>query len=185
MQAGGAVSARGRIVCAVAASVAVAVAAAGPAAAAPKKAPPSDRMTASVGASVSLAGSTATVEAELLDSFASAASASSCREATWEVYGKNLLGWKLWSYYRWIRWCWSGGLLTSVSRNRWGQTHMVGWAWKGHLGQTASGGVGKSSYRTWTQGHFCLVEYFSCIQNVYPWMDVTVNAGGGWSWRYG
>jgi hypothetical protein len=140
------------------------------------------------------AKATATVKAERLNVRAvsrqtagatRAYTTASCREATWRVSGHNLLGWRLWSYVRWVRWCWSGSTLTSVSTRAWGEVHMVGWAFRGTISSWSAGGAGRGSYRVWSQGHFCLVEYFSCIQNVYPWIDVTVLPGGGWRWSWG
>lgn len=114
-----------------------------------------------------------------------AAAAVSCKWAQVERYGKNLLGMKLWSYFQKIDWCYNGSTITSRTRTRWGETHFPGWSWKGHIGSSTSGGVGSTFYRAWTQGHFCLVEYFSCVQNAYPWIDMTVRGNGTWSYTAG
>ena len=75
--------------------------------------------------------------------------------------------------------------ITSVTRIRWGETSFPGWAFKGHTSSTTSGGVGKTTYRARTHGHFCLAEYFSCVQNKYPWIDMTVNRNGSYSYSAG
>ena len=111
--------------------------------------------------------------------------AESCREGTWRVTAHNIFGWRIFSYVRWVRWCWSGSLLTSVSTRAWGEVFLPGWSFRGTIGSWTSGGPGRTSYRVWSQGHFCLVEYFSCIANSYPWIDVTVYPGGGWRWSWG
>ena len=112
-------------------------------------------------------------------------SGSGCREQQFRVSGHNIFGWKLWTYVRWVYWCWNGSYLTYVASRAWGETHMVGWAYKGTIDSWSIGGKNYTYYRVWSQGHFCLVEYFSCIQNKYPWIDVTVYPGGGWRWSYG
>lgn len=109
----------------------------------------------------------------------------SCREGTWRVNWYNAFGWRIWSYVRWVRWCWNGSLLTSVSTRAWGEVFFPGWAFKGTKETWTSGGPGRSSYRVWSQGHFCFAEYFACVSNMYPWIDVTVYPGGGWRWSWG
>lgn len=111
--------------------------------------------------------------------------AESCREGTWRVNWYNVFGWRIWSYVRWVRWCWSGSLLTSVSTRAWGEVFFPGWAFRGTISSWSSGGSGRSSYRVWSQGHFCFAQYFSCVSNMYPWIDVTVYPGGGWRWSWG
>jgi hypothetical protein len=113
------------------------------------------------------------------------AASSGCNERQFRVSGYNILGWRLWSYVRSVYWCWSGSYLTYVSSRAWGEVHIFGWAFKGTIGSWSIGGSRYTYYRVWSQGHFCLVEYFSCIQNVYPWIDVTVYPGGGWRWSRG
>jgi len=110
---------------------------------------------------------------------------AACKWAQVERYGTNIFGMKLWSYFQKIDWCYNGSTITSKTRTRWGETHFPGWSWKGHIGNSTSGGVGSTYFRAWTQGHFCLVEYFSCVQNAYPWIDMTVRGNGTWSWSAG
>lgn len=113
------------------------------------------------------------------------AAAAACKWAQVSRWGNNIFGMRLWTYYQRIEWCYSNGLITSVTRLRWGEVSMPGWSFKGHTSSTTSGGKGSTSYRARTHGHFCLVEYFSCIQNAYPWIDMTVRGNGTWSYTAG
>ena len=113
------------------------------------------------------------------------AKVAACYWAQVRRWGSNLLGMTLWTYYQRIEWCSNATQITSVTRIRWGETSFPGWAFKGHTSSTTSGGVGKTTYRARTHGHFCLAEYFSCVQNKYPWIDMTVNRNGSYSYSAG
>ena len=132
--------------------------------------------------SESLVGDSASLA---VDSGSLQAAAAACWWAQAWRRGSNIFGMTLWTYYQRIEWCASGGKITSVTRIRWGEVSMPGWSFKGHTSSTTSGGKGSYSYRARTHGHFCLVQYFSCIQNAYPWIDMTVRANGTWSWSAG
>lgn len=113
------------------------------------------------------------------------AARAGCWYVTWSRWYNNIFGMRLVTYYQRMDWCGSGGKITSWSRNRYGTASMPGWSFKGNIGSQVTGGRGSSYVRSWTQGHFCLVEYFSCVQNKYPWIDMRVTAGGGVSGDYG
>jgi hypothetical protein len=115
----------------------------------------------------------------------STAALAACWWAQVRRYGKNLLGMTLWSYYQRIEWCSNGSWITSHTRIRWGEVSMPGWSFKGHIGSTTGGGNGSTFYRARTQGHFCLIQYFSCVQNAYPWIDMTVYRNGTYSYSTG
>lgn len=108
-----------------------------------------------------------------------------CDSRKYEVWGENRLGYKLWSYFQTIDWCYDGSKVTSKTRLRWGEVHTLGWKYNGHIGNTESGGVDQSSYRAWTQGSFelCLGGDIGCIQSCYPWIDQTVYGTGSYSGR--
>jgi len=106
--------------------------------------------------------------------------ASGCRELTWRRTAYNFWGATLFSYVRWVRWCWSGSYITYVASRAWGEVSWPGWAFKGTINSWSAGGTWRTYYRVWSQGHFCWVEYFACVMNSYPWIDVTVYPGGGW-----
>jgi hypothetical protein len=111
--------------------------------------------------------------------------ASGCWWAQVWRSGKNLFGSTLWKYFQRIEWCSNGSYITSKTRIRWGETYFPGWSFKGHIGSTTGGGVGYTYYRARTQGHFCLISYFSCVQDAYPWIDMTVYRNGTYSWSTG
>ena len=62
-----------------------------------------------------------------------------------------------------------------------------------HAGDHVWGGAGQSTFRSWTQADFSLylTPNIGCIQNTYPWLDMTAHANGtasgsvGWSGRRG
>ena len=114
-----------------------------------------------------------------------AAALAACYWAQVRRWGKNLLGMTLWTYYQRIEWCANASAITSRTRIRWGEVSMVGWSFKGHIGSTTGGGPGYTYYRARTQGHFCLIQYFSCVQNAYPWIDMTVHRNGTYSYTAG
>ncbi len=105
--------------------------------------------------------------------------AAGCWYVTWSRWYNNIFGMRLVTYYQRMDWCGSSGRITSWSRNRYGTASAPGWAFKGNIGSQVTGGNGSSYVRSWTQGHFCLAEYFSCVQNKYPWIDMRVTPTGG------
>ena len=100
-------------------------------------------------------------------------------------WGENIFGTDLWAYYQRIDWCANSSAITWKSRTRWGETYIPGWSYRGHIGSVQNGGVGSTFYRSWTQGHFCFISYFGCVQDRYPWIDMTVRRFGNWSWDAG
>jgi hypothetical protein len=106
-----------------------------------------------------------------------------CDSRTYEEWGENIFGVKLWSYFQTIDWCYDGSKVTSKTRLRWGEVHTLGWKYNGHIGNTESGGVDQLTYRAWTQGSFdlCLGGDIGCIQSCYPWIDQTVYGTGVYS----
>ena len=111
--------------------------------------------------------------------------AAACRYVTVSRWAENVFGSTLWKYFQRIDWCYNGSSVTSVSRRRWGETYWPGWSFKGHTGNQTSGGVGWTGYQAWTQGHFCLASYFDCVQDRYPWIDITVWRNGTYNYSTG
>lgn len=106
--------------------------------------------------------------------------ASGCWTWKWQRDGRNSLGALLWSYFQQINWCGDGSVITSTpQRTRWGEVYVPFWSW-GHIGNETWGGVNQPSYRAWTQGEFklCLTPNVGCVQNRYPWLDMTAWANG-------
>lgn len=134
--------------------------------------------------------STATVSTEVVDSGSApkldGASPEACRWARIYRYYNNALGQRLFTYYQQVDWCYNGSTITSISRTRWPEVSMLFWEFKGHIGNTTSGGTGSTFYRAWTQGSFALcVPYVLCAQFKYPWLDMTVRGNGTYSYSTG
>jgi hypothetical protein len=114
-----------------------------------------------------------------------AAAAAGCWYSEWSRRFNNVFGMRLATYYLRLDWCSNSTRITSSSHRRWGETSMPGWSFEKHIGRQVTGGNGSTFYRVWSQGHFCLVKYFSCVQNWYPWIEMTATPGGGITGRQG
>lgn len=97
----------------------------------------------------------------------------------WEKAGYSLLGIKLWSYFQEINFGYDGTYIISNSRNRYGEVYAPLWSFIGNTGSYEQGGVGYTSYRSWTQGQFklCAGQY-GCVDEGDPWLDMTVYGNG-------
>jgi hypothetical protein len=112
--------------------------------------------------------------------------AVSCTSRQTSRLGYSRAGIRLWGYFQKIDWCWNGTTITSKSPTKWGEVYTLFWEFKGHKDSSESGGVGSSSYRSWTQGEFALcAPYILCAQYSYPWIEMTVFSGGGSNSRQG
>jgi hypothetical protein len=110
----------------------------------------------------------------------------SCWTWTVGVKGTNIFGSTLWKYFQEIYWCRDGYRVwyPSVIR-RWGETYWPGWSYKGVISRWSYGGGGYTYWTVGSQGHFCLISYFDCVQDKYPWVEQTVRGNGYNTWRYG
>ncbi len=113
-------------------------------------------------------------------------SSITCNSPRVVVSGLNAFGNKLWDYFQQIDRCYDGSVLTEVTRIRGGQVYGAFWQFDGHISDTQSGGVGQSSYRSWTQGRFKLcVTNLGCIEEDDPWIDMIVYGSGNSWYNYG
>lgn len=110
-----------------------------------------------------------------------ALTASGCRTYTLGAQMLNILGNVIWKYTQSIDWCYNGTSITSKSRNDWANVYIFGWTYKGRQSLSESGGVGQSSYHSFAQGWFCMLDVGTCIWNFYPWVDQTVYGNGSYS----
>lgn len=112
--------------------------------------------------------------------------ALSCWTWTVSVRATNIFGSTLWRYFQRIYWCRDGYRVwyPSVQR-RWGEVYWPGWEYKGVIDRWSYGGHGYTYWTVGSQSHFCLIAYFSCVQNRYPWLEQTVRGSGYNTWRYG
>ena len=114
-----------------------------------------------------------------------------CRTARVARYQRSLLGFILFRYWHWKRWCWryprilsiaSGTYLTDVDANMQYRGELPGsdnwyvWCCK-------SGTSGHASRR---QAHLenCIFRY-GCLSNFYPWVKINAHADGSYTWRTG
>lgn len=99
---------------------------------------------------------------------------------------KNGFGANLGCYFNKVDWKYDGSKVTYKFMTRRAEVYYPLWEFRGHIGNTESGGVGSKSYRAYTQGSFafCAV-YVACVQFKYPWVDTTVYGSGTYSLKYG
>jgi hypothetical protein len=102
---------------------------------------------------------------------------------------KSLTGWRrktngmyitLWKYFLRIDWCYDGNRITSLTSRRWAEIYKPFWEFSGHVGWSASGGVGSVQAMRWTQGKFRLCFEW-CAATYLPWVELRVNARGEWA----
>jgi hypothetical protein len=98
---------------------------------------------------------------------------------------RNFLGIVLWKYFQQQGFCYNGSKITSLyDWRRWPEVYSAGWDFKGHIGRSKTGGVGRWHYGTWTQGEFALCAAW-CLGEKHPWVDIDVYGNGGWSHKTG
>lgn len=103
-----------------------------------------------------------------------------CWSWRWERDAYNLFGSKLWAYFQELDWCDDGAMIIGLPQVlNYGSTWFPFWTWV-HAGDHVWGGPGQPSLRSWTQADFslCLSPNIGCIQNSYPWLDMTAHANG-------
>lgn len=100
-----------------------------------------------------------------------------CRAHTAKASGFSLAGRKLWTYFQWVRFCYTGspwieggriGKVTTISRERWGEVYALGWDYD-PMGATLWRSEDGYEARVWSQGKFRLCGPF-CVQTQTPWI---------------
>jgi hypothetical protein len=112
-------------------------------------------------------------------SLTAAAASTSCWY--WNDWRKayGLFGNTLWTFNVEPNWCGNGSWIVNYAyTNTWGDTSTPGWSYKGVISSSNHYGVGWNVFESVRQGSFCLISYFGCVQNSYPYVDVEVGAGG-------
>lgn len=183
---------RGPIV-AVGASLALALAAVLPVAAAPSAASSDVAKLASLTAvhgqlrsvDPGTMASLARANGASVSDIAAIAASSACWSDSGYVQGKNILGWVIFQYNESHDWCGSGGYITYAVPNSWASNTNWGWTYKPPDTKTSTYGMGWNVWKEHYSGHFCYVEYFSCVNNAWPWIEFYVGGGGQqyyWHW---
>lgn len=110
---------------------------------------------------------------------------ASCKTVyAWRGFWLWIIQTYAWKYFLRISWCYNGSKITSLGYTRWGEVYVPTWDFKGHIGFSASGGVGSWSARRWTQGKFQQCAEF-CVQTKTPWVELLVRANGTWAYAAG
>jgi hypothetical protein len=136
-------------------------------------------------APITAAGVQASAKA-LHTSVQAAVAATYCWSWTPWVAGYDLFGIKVWQYNQGLYWCGNGSWITyRAAAHDYPSNTFLGWSFEGNLGYWNIGGTGYNLWEHWNQGHFCLISYFSCVQNSYPWIDSKVYANGYGTARFG
>ncbi|WP_157062875.1 hypothetical protein [Actinopolyspora mortivallis] len=111
------------------------------------------------------------------------AAAGCWSEHTW-YEGQNAYGGAIWRYNQEVGWCGDGMTITATNKiSTWGSTYVPGWNYKGETNRNVSYGVGWNIWEVRTQGQFCLVEYFNCIQQANVSIFQQAQADGGLYWE--
>ena len=93
--------------------------------------------------------------------------------------GKNAFGATLWTFNVEPNWCGNGSWITNYAyTNTWGTTSWIGWEYKGVISSSDRWGMGWNVFESTRQGSFCYINFYGCVQNQYPYVDVEVGAGG-------
>jgi hypothetical protein len=104
------------------------------------------------------------------------ANSTTCWYWNTQVYYKNILGLVILRMHVQPNWCTTGYWLVSpVYTNTWATINVPGWSFS-YTGWHKYG-AGWNLYLVHRDGHFCLVQYFSCVQNKYPWIEDEVGPG--------
>ncbi|HSO10899.1 MAG TPA: hypothetical protein VLT51_00895 [Anaerolineales bacterium] len=106
-----------------------------------------------------------------------ALAAGGCKSLTNGVNIYNGAGALALRYQQKVDWCYDGTKITSVSHVHTPTVYIVTYRYIGLIGHLHSGGVGQTSYRAYSQAHFCM-WVGACVWNVYPWVDQTVRGNG-------
>lgn len=109
-----------------------------------------------------------------------AVAAGGCWVVTWVVFQNNLLGQRIWEYRHKTNWCSADGLTVTATPQvvRWGSVYLAGWSYEIWGAVQKWWGANRTSYRSFSQGHFTgLCSPFGC-ENKYPWIDQTVYPNG-------
>jgi len=91
----------------------------------------------------------------------------------------NIWGATVWQYNVEPNWCGDGTWIRSYAyTNTWASNVALGWSFQRNIQSIDRYGVNWNVFEAIRQGHFCLIAYFSCVQNSYPYVDVEVGGGG-------
>lgn len=113
---------------------------------------------------------------------------AACSSKTASTSMNNALGVKVLTYSQTVNWCYDGKKILSSSYSTLGKVVIpvnlpLTWLYDKSTLIYEFGGKGQSSYKVKTSGHFGLNFMGVVVQDRYPWIDQTVTATGGYSYR--
>lgn len=92
---------------------------------------------------------------------------------------KNVFGATVWQFNVEPHWCGDGSWIRNYAyTNTWGTTSWVGWQYNGVIQSSDHYGVNWNMFESVRQGSFCYINFYGCVQNSYPYVDVQVGPGG-------
>jgi hypothetical protein len=101
------------------------------------------------------------------------------------VQGKNVFGVVCWSYSQSVRRGWNGTIITVADYPViLGKCSWPGWRYEGIYTVSTGGGIGRTQYSCYSQGHFTYGIGGWDIQHCYPWISMTFYGNGQASWSY-
>jgi len=114
-----------------------------------------------------------------------------CRTARVARVHRSLLGFVLFKYWHWKRWCWRYPQILSVQSGTYvtdmdgavyyrGEMSAIDYRYVWCCGRADSGHFSQR------QGHFenCAFRY-GCFSNFYPWVRIRAHGDGSYTWRTG
>jgi hypothetical protein len=114
-----------------------------------------------------------------------------CRTARVARYQRSLLGFILFRYWHWKRWCWRSPHILSVTSGTYLTNVDANILYRGEVARADSWyvwccGTSTSGHASRRQAHLenCVFR-FGCLRSYYPWVKINAHADGSYTWRTG
>ncbi|WP_338825098.1 hypothetical protein [Neomoorella humiferrea] len=99
-----------------------------------------------------------------------------------QVYGYHWSGYKLWAFICRMYWSWDSTKITEVEPTTWGEIYDPTWGYDGVVANQQYF-IDQASFYKWVKGHFYWPLQQIIAGHAYPWLEITVYAGGGYSFN--
>ena len=99
-----------------------------------------------------------------------------------QVYGYHWTGYKLWAFTCRMYWSWDSTKITEVEPTTWGEIYDPTWGYGGVVANQQYF-INQASFYKWVKGHFFWPLQQVIAVHAYPWLEITVYAGGGYSFN--
>lgn len=100
------------------------------------------------------------------------------------VTGRSVLGFTLYDFVCRIYWAWDATRITTVLPSTFGRVYDPIWNYDG-IESNIEYFIDPTAYKKYVEGHFHSSVAGYNVQHHYPWLDITVYAGGGALWSSG